>query len=165
MGDESEKIFEDWSTKHGMNYARLGMNRPPFEFFHTLPINIRYLPDYICEDTSKTVRDRGGPMKYAHCFVEVKGIGKDQLVKMKVDMLDTNLEMEKVFKRPVIYFIFDKMNLRVSFHHSTNDILRIVEENNIEEKRFHEGTRYYPVPSKLLGWHSLGDPDAKSVGH
>ena len=157
MGDESEKIFEDWAAKHNTNLVRLGLNRPPFDFFHNLPIQIRYLPDYIMEDTKRELRDSGAPLVYAHCFVEVKGVGRDQLVKIKSDMLLINKELEKNFKRQVVYFIFDKIERRVSFSHANRDIIQLIDEHDIPEKKFHEGNRYYPVPTNLLQWEKLDE--------
>lgn len=152
MGDESEAIFERWTAKHDVSFVRLGLNRPPFAFFHNLPVQVRYLPDYIIEDTNRTIRDSNGPLLYAHAFVEVKGVGKDQLVKMKSDMLLINKELEKNFKRQVIYFFWDKLHKRVSFAHTNRDIMQLIEDFNVPEKKFHEGTRYYAVPTSLLEW-------------
>ncbi len=154
MGDESEKIFEDWCTKHSINLVRLGLNRPPFKYFPSLPANIRYLPDYLIEDTDRVVRDNNGPMKLAHAFVEVKGVGRDQLIKIKLDTLDCNAEVEEVFERPVLYFIWDKIGKRVSFHHTLKDLLDIINTYDIPVKTFHEGNKYYPIPTKLLRWHN-----------
>lgn len=152
MGDEAESIFEDWSKMHNIEAVRLGLNRPPFEFFHNLPVQIRFLPDYIIEDTKRYIRDNKGPLVYAHGFAEVKGVGKDQLVKMKSEMLLINQELEKYFKRQVVYFIWDKHKRRVSFSHTNRDITELITEHDIVEKQFHEGNRYHPVPTDLLEW-------------
>lgn len=155
MGDESETIFEQWAAKHEINIVRLGLNRPPFDHFHSLPVQIRFLPDYIIEDTGRQIRDNHGPLVYAHSFVEVKGVGRDQLVKMKSEMLLINKELEKNFKRQVVYFIWDKIHKRVSFSHTNRDIIELVKEQEIEEKQFHEGNRYYPIPTEHLKWENV----------
>lgn len=160
MGDESETIFERWAKSHGINVVRLGLNRPPFKFFQSLPASIRYIPDYIVEDSDRKVRDSGGPMDYVHSFVEVKGVGKDQLVKIKLETLRENERLSDHFKRPVIYFIWDKISRKVSFHHNTKDIYRIVADNEIPVKAFHEGNQYYGIPTELLGWISKPIPSS-----
>lgn len=152
MGDEAEGKFEEFAAEHGISIARLGLNRPPFEYFYNLPVQVRYLPDYIVEDTKRSIRDNKGPFSYAHALVEVKGVGKAQTVKIKSEMLLINKSLEDFFKRQVVYFIWDSFNKRMSFSHSNRMLIDMIEQEGIQEKQFKEGTRYYPVPTELFKW-------------
>jgi hypothetical protein len=68
MGDEAEAVFED---VYPQGWERAGLNRPNLQM-SSLSLPVRYTPDYI---TSKG-------------YIEVKGFGRDRLLKIK----DENLE-------------------------------------------------------------------------
>lgn len=67
MGDEAEAKFE---RSYGSGFTRYGLNRPNIKVAD-LPLVIRYTPDYLTNEG----------------FVECKGVGKDQLLKLKLDQL------------------------------------------------------------------------------
>lgn len=85
MGDESEQRFEE-VTATGV--APFGLNRPPINVAK-LPAFIRYMPD-------RLVHDR---------LVECMGIGRDAILKLKLDKLAILQRWDDVF--PVDLFIWD----------------------------------------------------------
>lgn len=66
MGDEAEAKFEE---VHEGGWVRHGLNRPPLSM-SKLPPFVRYAPDYLTT---------------SHGYVEVQGVGRDRLLKLKVE--------------------------------------------------------------------------------
>lgn len=65
MGDEAEAQFE---AEYENGWERFGLSRPNLSV-SMLPMMVRHAPDYIT----------------SHGFVEVVGVGRDRILKMKVD--------------------------------------------------------------------------------
>lgn len=65
MGDETEAKFEEI---HDGGFVRFGLNRPPVAV-QLLPPFVRYAPDYLTSSG----------------FVECQGVGRDRLLKLKVE--------------------------------------------------------------------------------
>jgi hypothetical protein len=69
MGDEAEGHFEAYAKEVlNLGFVRFGLNRPPIAL-HTVPARLRYMPDYLMSKR----------------LVEVQGVGRDQLIKLKLD--------------------------------------------------------------------------------
>lgn len=150
LGDKSEAIFKKWATKRGLTFIRFGLDRPPFKKFKYLPENIRYLPDYLCEDGDSFVQKNYHRTLQSHFFVEVKACGKDQTLKIKRKTLTSLHELERVFARPVLFFFYDSHKQRVSLRYSAAQIARIARD--VPLKQFPEGTEYYAIPADTLKW-------------
>lgn len=65
MGDEAESKFEE---VHDGGWVRYGLCRPPVQM-SKLPTFLRYTPDYLTSNG----------------LVEVQGVGRDRLLKLKVE--------------------------------------------------------------------------------
>jgi hypothetical protein len=85
MGDEAEAVFDEMYPKH----HKLGLNRPPFQVAG-MDAALRYLPD-------RMLRDR---------FVECMGIGRDRLLKPKVEKFEALFRWTWI--APVDLFVYDK---------------------------------------------------------
>jgi hypothetical protein len=85
MGDPAESVFDDMYPKH----HKLGLNRPPFSM-QGMNAAMRYLPDRM---TRKA-------------FVEVMGIGRDRLLKLKDEKLQALFEWRQL--GPVHLFVWDQ---------------------------------------------------------
>lgn len=68
LGDEAEGHFETWCSRSRLGFVRFGLDRPPIKV-GSLPARLRYAPDYLLTSG----------------FVEVQGVGRDQLVKVKLE--------------------------------------------------------------------------------
>lgn len=90
MGDQAEGVFEG-STSNG--YVHYGLSRPPINM-GKLPEFLRYTPDYLQHDR----------------LVEVKGLGRDQVLKVKTEQIRALNEWDE--KYPVDVFIYDSANNR-----------------------------------------------------
>lgn len=86
MGDEAEAEFERRQTG---GYVRYGLNRPPLQMSALSPL-VRYTPDYL---TSK-------------CFVEVQGVGRDRIVKLKHEKTEALRVWNAFF--PLELFLWDR---------------------------------------------------------
>jgi len=77
MGDEAEEQFE---IAHRGKFARYGLNRPPINM-SMVPVLLRYTPDYIT----------------SFGLVEVQGVGKDRILKIKKEKADALDRWHKEF--------------------------------------------------------------------
>lgn len=90
MGDEAEGMFEQ---VHPKGWVRWGLDRPNLKV-SALPVKIRYAPDYLTSDG----------------FVEVMGVGRDQILKLKVEKLCCLWQWHA--EMPTNLFIWDSKNKR-----------------------------------------------------
>lgn len=125
MGDIAERKFEDVSE---VNFVRYGLNRPPLNMA-SLPPEIRHTPDYL---TSKNL-------------VEVQGLGKDQMLKMKLDKMKALGSWNKM--HAVQLFVYDSTNDRHALIEH-NDLQKLCRKATIES--FPEGKQYYAIPAALV---------------
>jgi len=88
MGDEAEDIFERVATR---GFARYGINRPPIQL-RLVPEMVRYTPDYLQGD----------------CLVEVQGVGRDRICKLKVDKHAALLQWNTIFQTDL--FVWDNVD-------------------------------------------------------
>lgn len=85
MGDRAEQVFDEAHPKH----HKLGLNRPPFSMAG-MSAAMRYVPDRMTR----------------HAFVEVMGIGRDRLLKVKDEKVEALLEWATI--APVDLFVYDQ---------------------------------------------------------
>lgn len=84
MGDEAEGAFDEVFPKN----HKLGLNRPPFTMTK-MTVEMRYTPDRMD----------------ATAFVEVMGVGRDRLLKMKTEKFDALFTWTML--GPVDLFVWD----------------------------------------------------------
>tara|TARA_R100000152_G_C6764177_1_gene188729 strand:- start:362 stop:811 length:450 start_codon:yes stop_codon:yes gene_type:complete len=125
MGDIAERAFEEVSE---VNFVRYGLNRPPLNMA-SLPLTIRHTPDYLTSNN----------------LVEVQGLGKDQVLKMKLEKMKALGSWHRMHK--VQLFVYD----------STNDRSALIEYNDLQKmcrkaaiESFPEGKQYYAIPAGLV---------------
>lgn len=126
MGDEAESVFE---AAYPNGYVRTGLCRPPIQV-HALPIQVRYIPDYLTSNG----------------WVEVQGFGRDQTVKLKMEKYQALIWWSWLW--PVSLFLWDKTNKRYT-------ILELsalpLEHANMDV--FPEGKEYLAIPADAFdGW-------------
>ena len=132
MGDEAESVFE---ATHPAGYVRFGLNRPPLHMA-SLPVRVRYAPDYL---TSKG-------------FVEVKGCGRDQRLKVKLENLNALHYWNQLFTTSV--FVWDSSKKR----HTTftiKQLQKVIDDpaGGVVSDHFHDGKMYFAVPLEAFdGW-------------
>jgi hypothetical protein len=68
MGDIAEGKCVEWLESEKRGYCQVGLNRPPIKI-SMIPLRIRHIPDFL---TSAG-------------FIECKGFGKDQTLKVKLE--------------------------------------------------------------------------------
>ena len=102
MGDIAEAEFCRWCNNKLYKNVRFGFNRPDLDAFWWLPKMLRYIPDFVLEAPCEESYS-----KFKHAFVEVKGCGKDGIVKIKLDNLWALGQWEKTL--PVIIFSYNNV--------------------------------------------------------
>lgn len=164
MGDTSENVFRKWATKAGINFVPYGLNRPPFDFFRYLPAEIRHTPDFLCEQSRETPvfpKLRTPKLKFArHLLVEIKGCGKDQLIKIKHAEFETMQKWEAFTDRPILVWAFDSHKQRVSTSLIGSRIAALSEI--VATGYYNDGgprKPYWAIPTKLLEWEPWIEPN------
>ena len=134
LGDTSEGKFEEWATKHGVPFVRMGFNRPPFERFYKFPEELRLMPDYAVEGS--------GP-----AMVEVKGCGKEGL-KVKLESIrvmefwDTMIDVR--------IFIFNSARPQRYAWLNLFDLIALTDDKGT--RKFPDGKEYYLIPNDEIEW-------------
>ena len=125
MGDEAEGVF---TKVHPTNTVKFGLDRPPIGL-KNVPTRIRYTPDFLT----------------AQGLVEVKGVGRDQLLKLKVENWNCLLFWNGVFATSL--FVWDSHNRRYAYV-DLADIERIMNDpdGGIVLKTFPERKAYFEIP-------------------
>lgn len=127
MGDEAEGVFEAVCEE---NWVRFGLNRPPLKM-SMIGARIRYTPDYL---TSR-------------CLVEVQGLGRDQVFKLKVEKYNSLQWWNQA--HPVEMFIWDSHKTR-----HTQVPLEVVtswfDHPDTKLDRFHDSGAYFAVPAEVV---------------
>ena len=145
--EPAEVMFERWADGQGINWHRLGMDRPAFNFVPQIPSIIRATPDYLAEATDhplKTIKPR-------HFLVECKGCGKDQTIKVKFDSLADIERWQEWASRPVIFFFYDSHGNRIS---PVNTVEAVKERcADAEVDKFPDNHRpYYKLTTDMFDW-------------
>jgi len=93
MGDEAEQKFEEYAAELGIKFDRYGLNRPDSSMVK-MPARVRCTPDYVTSNG----------------LIECKGVGKDQRLKIKVEVWNTLNFWNSVWE--VQLFIWDSHKKR-----------------------------------------------------
>lgn len=152
MGDEAEGVFTTWAERTGVAAIPYGLNRPPFDLFQYLPRSVRWRPDFLCEDRNDRVFLEFGIETRKHYFVEVKGVGRDQFVKIKHDHLDVLAAVEEFDNLKVLFFIYDSHYKRITME-SLGRVSGV--QWNYPQGVFREGTSYVKIPTAFFTWVSV----------
>jgi len=126
LGDTAEGKFEDIHDALGIKYTRFGLNRPPFPVT-PLPRFIRYTPDYLCADK----------------LVEVQGIGRDAVLKVKPDKHAALMAWNDMCM-PVELWVWDSHRGKYAFK-------PLVELPIVELGMFNDGNPYYAIDRGEIG--------------
>lgn len=128
MGDLAEGVFED---VYQGGFAHYGLRRPPLNLAK-VPIKVRYTPDMVT----------------SHGLIEVMGLGKDQLLKLKCEKFEALIEWNSDWK--VDLFIYDSANKRYCTV-SLDDLSKIIVTGKAPRGTFNEGKDYWAVHADLMG--------------
>lgn len=127
MGDECEGKFEEvWPEK----WERFGINRPALHV-PSLPERIRHTPDYL---TSKNL-------------VECKGLGRDQVLKVKVVEFSCWGFWNKV--HPLFVFVWDSHKKRYT-HFTYLQFVDWINAGHATLASFPEGKAYFAMPASVV---------------
>lgn len=129
MGDIAERKFEEESA---VKWVRYGLCRPAINM-SALPPELRYTPDYLT----------------AQGLVEVQGLGRDQILKVKHEKLEALVWWSKI--HPVYMFVYDSHKDR-SFMVDLTGLRKRCKISNSDE--FPEGKPYYAIESSLI-WEDV----------
>lgn len=133
LGDEAEGMFERIWPK---NFVRIGLNRPPLHMA-SLPERERHRPDYMLSAS----------------YMEVKGIGRDDTVKLKVVEMNCLAFWHQV--HPVRIFIWSSHRWAWAVA-DLPEIQRMIDlEPEVVLDRYHDGRSYFAIPGKLFCWTEL----------
>lgn len=145
--EQAELAFEAWSASQGIKWHRLGMERPGFMYVPQIPAIIRAAPDYLAEATEKPLK----AVKTRHFFVECKGCGEDQILKVKIDQLNEVERWQDWAGRPVLFFFYDLKHKRIS---PTNTLAELrTKAEDAETARFPDNNReYWKLPTDWFEW-------------
>lgn len=131
MGDEAEGRFEAYAEDElKKGYVRFGLNRPPLQM-SMLPTRLRYTPDYLMS---------GG-------FVECKGLGRDQLLKLKLENLNSLHYWHGL--HPVEVYVWDSFKKRECIV-PLYEIDKIINDGHATLAHFPEGKAYFAIPAERL---------------
>lgn len=160
MGDLAESAFEQWAPTQGIIFEAYGLRRPPFKNFQSLSATIRHTPDYLCElpkaDVEWLTNNNGKCVR--HLLVEVKGCGKEQLLKLKEAEFTEMQRWQAFTDRPLVIFVYDQYNSRVSFNLTTAKVHEHIVKAEIDF--YHDGgppKKYWKIPTEWLDWQPLAE--------
>lgn len=126
MGDEAEARFE---SEYENGWERFGLNRPNVNV-SMLPVMVRHAPDYVT----------------SHGFVEVMGVGRDRILKLKIDKALALQQWHQIF--PVRLFVWDSKKKKTRILEWT-ELWPSLPNYPIEQ--FAEGKAYWAVNVDELG--------------
>jgi hypothetical protein len=132
MGDEAEARFEETYLK---GWVRFGLNRPPLKM-SSLPMRLRHMPDYLTSDG----------------FVEVKGIGRDETLKIKVDEYNCMNFWHQLF--PMTVFVWSSHRKAIA-NISLGEVSALINNGDAQLQKFHDGKAYFAVDADRLHWVPL----------
>lgn len=130
LGDRAELVFE---SVHEGPFIRTGLSRPPFtrDQLLQLPVRERHRPDYLT------------PTGY----VEVKGIGREGIVRLKVDELDALKWWETL--HPVQVFIYNSHRNEWALAPLAH-FAKLINKGAATLGHYAEGKAYFAIPRKAV---------------
>lgn len=132
LGDEAEGHFERICTNPT---ERWGLVRPKLHMA-SLPERIREAPDYLLSNR----------------FVEVKGMGRDDILKLKVSSYQSLNWWDHT--HPVHLWIWSSHRWAYA-DHPIIEIRAMIDGGEVELATFHDGKAYFAIPGRLLNWTEL----------
>lgn len=139
MGDEAERVYE--AVKPMGNTIRFGWDRPKGISFKALPTSMRHLPDYYAQ---------------AGYFVEVMGLGKDDLLKSikvnKYEALKLWAKIGRLLGVEMAVFIWNS-HRQEYVTLMWRDIVDLVNQSKRKfgiQKFKNDGNEYYQIPWEWL---------------
>lgn len=147
LGDSAEDAFRTWAEQESISVEEWGLKRPNFAAFKDLPKNVRHEPDFICELLKKN-RQAHSKISLRHFFVEAKGVGKDQIVKIKKEDLQSIRGSMTFHELGCYIFVNDVTYDRIGMFNITH-LYHDIENNNDElyYGEFWEGKPYVGIPT------------------
>ena len=136
MGDEAEGKFERIFPD---NYVRFGLNRPPLHMA-SLPERLRHMPDYL---TSKG-------------FIECKGIGRDDTVKLKVMEFSCMNFWHQI--HPMRIFVWSSYRFAWTML-AFEQIRSLIDDGSATLDRYHDGKAYFGLVGDNFTWTELDRVD------
>lgn len=139
LGNTSETAFEIIAHREGIALERFGQSEEsPLKYFR-LHTYMRTRPDYICQKDNETF------------FIEVKGVGSDGVLKLKLDSLEGATYWSTI--HPLHFFIYD--SARKLFTKVSLPYLRKMTKKILPQSFPDDGKLYYPFPVNLFKWESM----------
>jgi hypothetical protein len=155
MGDMAEGVFKHWCRQNNITYVEYGMQRPPFDHFMRLSPFLRYTPDFLCEAQGERfdhlIDERGKITR--HFLTEIKGVGRDQIIKLKLDNVQQLCNWQTSSGRPVTVFVYDSKNEAISYRMTMDRLSELLPD--LEVDHFQDGGKpkpFYRLPTSLLEW-------------
>jgi|TARA_R110000796_G_scaffold238820_1_gene359298 hypothetical protein len=127
MGDEAEGAFEKCTE----GWARFGFNRPPFSI-QTLPLFMRYTPDYVTVNT----------------LIEVMGCGKNGL-KLKQEKISALTMWDG--QMPVWLWVWSTPKQQYAFM-PLKTVTQFIDKGETTFGTFREGKTYFNFKPSLFPW-------------
>ena len=130
MGDMAEGQYETWADEAGDKWVRYGLNRPRASMTKWSPF-IRYTPDYILHDR----------------LVEVKGCGRDGLVKIKTENIAALAGWRAISDLPVWLFIYNSSEDDIVYFEMDDTFYTYL--HDVPKDRFPDNDKeFYNIPWK-----------------
>jgi hypothetical protein len=139
LGHTSENAFEIFCKREGIVFEHFGQKTQTLLDYKTIPIYVRTRPDYICQRENECF------------FVEVKGVGKDGILKIKLDAVvsfpfwDVHL--------PVKIFVYDSARKKYSFF--SFDLLKQKLTKHDPERFVNDKKMYFPISVYEFTWGTI----------
>lgn len=136
MGDTAEEAFTRVAVRDRITMMRFGLNRPLLNVGQ-LPTFIRFMPDFLTQ----------------HTLVECKGVGRDSVLKIKLNQMDTLRQWNKYM--PVEFFIYNSFINKYAF--ATYGEVSHASYVHGSVRDFPEGNAAYFIPLHGLevSWHEM----------
>lgn len=140
MGDWSEAAIVAYCDRHNYKYTPFGFNRPNITF-RKLPGFLQHMPDFIVEGFQKEL-----------VFIEGKGVGRDNILKIKQQDIDILSEWNK--QLPVYFSIYHSNKSNISFGVSLSHIIELCKQ--AETASFPDNNKlYYKLLVKQFNWEPI----------
>lgn len=139
LGNTSETAFEIVAHREKIHFERFGQSEESKLTYYLLHTYIRTRPDYICQKDKETF------------FIEVKGMGADGILKVKLDSMEGATYWSTI--HPLHFFIYDSVKKR--FAKAALITLKEKAKKILPQPFPEDGKLYYPFPANLFKWESV----------
>lgn len=136
LGHTSEQAFEQYCIKEGIRFERFGQKHESTLDYNLIDLYIRTRPDYICQHEGKAF------------FVEVKGVGRDGILKIKLENIVSLPYWSTLM--PVKVFVYDSSRKKCSLFPFTSLKQKLT---RLDPRRFENDSKlYFPVSINEFSW-------------